>query len=1179
MKTHFTVNFSICLLFAVGACAPPEEVPPAAHTAQTSALGEGVGELLRDISTYDSFAFQSLKERAVVGATLYFSSIDLEAGEELWKTDGTAAGTVRVKDIRDVGSSSPRQLTAVASRLYFSAEDDTSGRELWVSDGTQEGTLRVKDVRPGAAGSAPTLLTQVGGTVFFVADDGLHGAELWKTDGTEAGTVLVKDIAPGGEGSAPQELTHVNGVLFFTADDGTPTGRELWKSDGTADGTVLVKDIYTAPGSSAQVSELTAMGGKLYFRAVAPAVGSELWVSDGTADGTVLVKDIAPGGVYSSPTHLTVVANRLFFSAYDGTAGAELWMSDGTAEGTVLVKDIWPGASSSAPAWLTNVAGRLFFLANDGTHGTELWVSDGTAAGTFMTAELDLFGYSSFRMVPVGGVLFFEEYGSLYRSDGTSLGTAPVTSRGEFPGRAYDIVEMGGRLYFITYGNTGYDLWTMDAAGAGAQMVADLDMGNQGSDPKDFLELNGALFFHANGLIDDLWKTDGTPAGTVSIRIRPSPARLGSLANTVRMGGAIFYSSFASGIGEELWRTDGTQAGTVLVKDVLTGSSSSYPHNLAVLGDDKLFFTAYDASFASRFWVSDGTEAGTRILIPDSSLFGFTKPVAAGDAVYFRVYQTWVGYELWRSDGTEAGTGLLKDIVPGFESSNPEDLTAVGSTLYFTAALSGTGRELWKTDGTAAGTVLVADVRPGPVSSNAANFTAAGGLLFFTADDGVSGEELWKTDGTAAGTVLVRDIAAGPASASPRALTALGSVLYFTAADGVGGYELWKSDGTEAGTVLVKELRPGPLGGMAHTPMLALPDEGLVVFSATEGAEGVELWVTDGTAEGTERLTDIAPGPASASPEHLTRVGNSIVFSANDGEKGREPWRIRLAALRDTTPPSITCPEPLTAEALRPEGVLVFFSAQATDEGSTPRVTYSIASGSLFPLGETTVTAVAKDGRDLTAQCTFKVTVQDTTPPSIVCQDVTAEATSPAGAPVTFAVQATDAASTPSVTYSIESNQLFPLGTTTVTATARDPQELTAQCTFQVLVQDKTPPAVQCPGDVSVEASAPTGATVTYEAATATDAVTTAPTVSYSHPSGARFPLGTTQVTVTASDDAGNQAQCRFNVSVTQEPSGSDSGCGCSEAGGANAAWYALLLICWAAHWRRRGSPSRRAGA
>ena len=94
-------------------------------------------------------------------------------------------------------SSFPEQFTEVGDTIFFAARDDDHGRELWKTDGTAAGTALVKDIDPGDGGSYPEYLTNFNGTLFFTADDGDHGTELWKSDGTAAGTVLVKDINPG----------------------------------------------------------------------------------------------------------------------------------------------------------------------------------------------------------------------------------------------------------------------------------------------------------------------------------------------------------------------------------------------------------------------------------------------------------------------------------------------------------------------------------------------------------------------------------------------------------------------------------------------------------------------------------------------------------------------------------------------------------------------------------------------------------------------------------------------------------------------------------------------------------------------------------------------------------------------------------------------------------------------
>jgi len=207
-----------------------------------------------------------------VGGVAFFTGLgSVGTGYELFKSDGTAQGTMLVKDISPgVNRSNIANLTNISDTLLFTANDGTHGTELWKSDGTAAGTVLVKDIVVGAASSNPSSFLNVGGTLFFIASTSPFGAELWKSDGTTAGTVLVKDIVAGSVGSNPTSLTNVNGTLFFTVDDGT-SGMELWKTDGTDAGTVLAADILSGPGSW---NSGTAMARPLGWRSPASIAAS-----------------------------------------------------------------------------------------------------------------------------------------------------------------------------------------------------------------------------------------------------------------------------------------------------------------------------------------------------------------------------------------------------------------------------------------------------------------------------------------------------------------------------------------------------------------------------------------------------------------------------------------------------------------------------------------------------------------------------------------------------------------------------------------------------------------------------------------------------------------------------------------------------------------------------------------
>ena len=413
--------------------------------------------LVKDINPAGSGAPVSLIASA---GTLFFVADGDFAGGELWKSDGTAAGTVMVKDIYphvdDDYAYRPDWLTDVGGTLFFSADDSTHGRELWKSDGTEGGTVMVKDINPDGS-SGPGSLTDVGGTLFFSARDSTHGRELWKSDGTEGGTMMVKDFDPDPE-SGPQWLADVDGTLFFILGE-----TELWKSDGTAAGTVMVKDISPGSESASVGGSLTDVGGTLFFAADDGTHGRELWTSDGTAAGTVMVKDINPDGFGVS--WLINVGNTLFFSGTDGTHGLELWKSDGTEAGTVMVKDIDPSSSGIGPGSLTALDGMLFFSADDGTHGREPWTSDGTAAGTVMVKDIHP-GAASALSVDAGGTLFFGAADGIHglepwTSDGTEAGTTMVKNidpcGSSYP---YAFTDVDGTLFFgADDGTHGHELW------------------------------------------------------------------------------------------------------------------------------------------------------------------------------------------------------------------------------------------------------------------------------------------------------------------------------------------------------------------------------------------------------------------------------------------------------------------------------------------------------------------------------------------------------------------------------------------------------------------------------------------------------------------------------------------------------------------------------------------------
>jgi ELWxxDGT repeat protein len=884
---------------------------------------------LQLLANVNSTPFHSNPSQLVsVGETTFFTAATPGGTAALFKTDGTTDGTTLVKDFGDAARQ-PRSLTNVNGTLFFS-NYDVAGYELWKSDGTAAGTLRVHDIYEGQAGSYPQELTAVGSTLYFRAFN-TSGSELWKSNGTAAGTVRVKDIVPGAGGSDPQELTNVNGKLFFSATT-VGSGRELYRSGGTDATTAIVRDIF-AGSSSSQPDELANVNGTLYFSATDATGGRELWRSGGTSATTWRFRDINTGSGDSSPAEITPVSSSVFyFSAHDAAGGRELWRSNGTFNGTTRVLDIASGSESSYPTELTNVGGTLFFAAAAQQGIGELWFSTGSGA-----AEIGEFFVNPSNLINVSGTLMFtgvdavggRELWKAAVDENSGLSTVFVKdiypdSTGSYPD--YFVNANGALLFAATDNVGGRELWRSDGTTDGTNSIKDLVPGSGDSHPENFVNVNGTTYFTATepSTGTELWKTDGTTEGTVLVA-DIYPGGLGSSpSNLVNVGGKLFFAATDADGGRELWMSNGTPFGTVRVKDLRTGfgtdglPSSSSPTELTNL-NGKLLFTAETAQ-GVELWRSDGTANGTFLLkdiFAGSSSSSPAELINVKGTLYFRARDA-AGQELWKSNGTEAGTVRVKDLYPGAANSFPPRLTNVNGTLMF-AATNSAGVELWKSNGTSSGTFRVKDIVAGGGSSIPLYLTNVAGTLFFSAKTTAGGRELWKSNGTSASTVLVKDISAGSASSDPRDLVNVGGTLFFAAKTAASGMELWKSDGTSAGTVQVKDIFAG---SSSSDPNGLFNVNGILYFSAKDSTTGVELWRSDGTAFGTWRVGNLTSG--SSNPRNFGE-GNNVLFMAAKASQGDELYAVipepNAAPVLGITPaPTLGT---INEDATAPAGVLV----------------------------------------------------------------------------------------------------------------------------------------------------------------------------------------------------------------------------------------------------------------
>jgi len=290
--------------------------------------------------------------------------------------------------------------------------------------------------------------------------------------------------------------------------------------------------------------------------------------------------------------------------------------------------------------------------------------------------------------------------------------------------------------------------------------------------------IDGSLFFTAGyanqySTYTALFRTDGTPSGTVILNAEPGPPGTDPppipAGPVAKLGENYYFQAGTSTTGFELWVSDGTAHSARLFMDI-DPNGSSQPRDLLSVGDT-LFFTAFIASTHGR--------------------------------------------ELWSTDGTIGGTEMLADILPGTNSSEPRDLTELNGKLYFSAVrVTQQGyqaRTLWTSGGRPENTteVLPPETLLIPLQSdrNRANFRKIDGKMYFSGADNVYGNELWVSDRS--GTRRVRDIDdrwGAQASSDPAGFVGHAGVVYFAAGNNSHGREVWRSDGTEGGTRLLVDL-------------------------------------------------------------------------------------------------------------------------------------------------------------------------------------------------------------------------------------------------------------------------------------------------------------------------------------------------------------------------------------
>jgi HYR domain len=324
-------------------------------------------------------------------------------------------------------------------------------------------------------------------------------------------------------------------------------------------------------------------------------------------------------------------------------------------------------------------------------------------------------------------------------------------------------------------------------------------------------------------------------------------------------------------------------------------------------------------------------------------------------------------------------------------------------------------------------------------------------------------------------------------------------------------------------------------------PVLKLPSD---LTKEATSRNGAQIRFAASATDDVDGPVPVTCTPASGSTFPLGATPVACVAIDRAGFAASGGFTVNVL---DSMPPSLKLPDGLTEEATSKDGAQVRFAASATDQvdGSVP-VACAPASGDIFPLGDTPVTCSAIDAAGFAAIGDFTVKVQDSKSPDLTLPgDLLLQATSPAGAVVTYHASASDSVDGAiNPTCAPESGDIFQVGTTQVRCSATDAHGNKTSGRFKIIVReprpsepDRTPPKLTLP-DITVEATSADGAVVKSYPASATDLVDGLVKVSCPPDPPRSFKPGDTTVDCSATDKAGNTATGSFKVHVQDDDYG-----------------------------------------
>jgi ELWxxDGT repeat protein len=840
-------------------------------------------ELVADVNpdTRDGFlrGFHTNGEEAVFFVT------DPVLGTELYKIPGPNQEPVRFFEELPGRVFQVRHSVLIDSLLFFSRGSIGLVQQLYRAN------LNTGDIDEIQTGDISKFgVEKLGDLTVLLMEEGDDVTLYANPVGTQISEPLAR-VSNTGFGSFRDavELRTTDSLLFFVTRDPS-FSYNLYRTNGTAEGTYQVfESVSTSGSSSPPIIELKVFRNRVYFSTrEGGATADNLFRTNVNGDGVNVVRIETENGRPVSPRNLQVYNDSLWFSG-NGDWSEKLFAI--ARDSVFIIRQL--SSQSNSPREMVVNEGMVYWVTNGRIFGGALSDDSVSNLGNLSNGE-ELRGPSSmtvsaenklfFRGVTpgVGEEVWAINPGSLSPYLVEDIYPGPIPS---LPG---PLSSFGSYIYFRAKGGClGYELF--NANGSGAENVLEANASGADANPDNMFAHNGQLYFSAvtGATGREVFVSDGTGEGTRLLH-DVTPGRVGNVnLQAVSLGDYVYYTTADySGLvdaGRGFYRTNGTQdEPTELFQRVFENINVRF--SPPVVFKEKIYVTARYLEQTFLFAYDPIEEKLDTVVRYFVSEYAFDPRIVIFDEEQF-TFRSWSpeGRIPFISDGTTAGTRPLPELL---ESGLVFGTRFQNSIIYPQETVD--GEVLYRSDGTLEGTYAITNPEQPfsrvrwDIDFEAINDT----LYFFGLKD--NKYRLYGTVGTPEDYFEIPTEDGASINLGKRIEYIDGTIYIAADQPDFTGPALYRTNSQKTSLIKVSDVIVGPL---ANVPRAMRAHNGYLFFNGYTEAYGEELYRSDGTEEGTIRLTDISPNEGFGRPLNFYSFNESLYFAASDGESGMELWR------------------------------------------------------------------------------------------------------------------------------------------------------------------------------------------------------------------------------------------------------------------------------------------------